>query len=129
MKIIAVNHITINVEDLEKSEQFYSNVMGLEKTGFIHMGDHTLTYFRLTDETRLELIRYLTPVKKADTAETDQKIYRHFCVETDDIDMVYQTCVNHGVLVRKTPSYVEKLKCSNMLIVDPNGVEIEIMQN
>ena len=128
MKIISLDHITINVENLEKSKAFYRDVLKLEEAGFIHMGDHTLTYFRLTSECRLELIEYLTPVNTAEVTETDQKIYRHFCLETDDLEQVFQDCKTHQITIRKSPSYVEKLSCSNMLITDPNGVEIEIIQ-
>ena len=33
MKITGLNHITINVVDLEKSEEFYKTVLGLEGKG------------------------------------------------------------------------------------------------
>ena len=128
MKIISLDHITINVEDLEKSVAFYRDVLKLEEAGFIDMGDHTLTYFRLTPECRLELIDYLTPVNTAHIENTDRRSYRHFCVETDDLNQVYEDCKTHQVLIRKEPSYVENLSASNILIVDPNGVEIEIIE-
>lgn len=128
MKILSIDHITINVTDLEKSERFYSNVLGLEKCGFLSMEDHTLTYFKLTEDTRLELIRYLTPTDQKAVSETNRGTYRHFCIETDDIRAVYENCKAHGVLVRKSPSYVEKLNGLTMLIVDPNNVEIELIQ-
>ncbi len=128
MKILAVNHITVNVKDLEASRAFYGGVLGLPEAGFIHMGDHTLTYFTLTPETRLELICYLTAEKEARPKETDLGIYRHFCVETDDIEGVAAACRAAGVPVTKEPGRVEALGCSTMLIKDPNGVEIEIIQ-
>lgn len=128
MKIVSLDHITINVSDLEKSKDFYANVLKLEEAGFIDMGDHTLTYFRLTKECRLELINYLTEEKTAQVSETNLNTYRHFCVETDNLEQVFQDCKAYQVFVRKEPSYVEKLSCSTMLIVDPNGVEMEIIQ-
>lgn len=128
MNILSIDHITINVSDLEKTKAFYADVLKLKEAGFIHMGDHTLTYYQLTKECRLELIQYLTEGKTAAVSETDRNIYRHFCLETDDIEQVYQDCLAHQVFIRKEPSYVEKLSCSTMLITDPNGVEIEIIQ-
>ncbi len=128
MNILSIDHITINVSDLEKSKEFYSNVLKLKETGFIHMGDHTLTYFQLTKECRLELIQYLTEVNTANVSETDRNTYRHFCLQTDDLNQVYQDCLANQVFIRKEPSYVEKLSCNTMLIVDPNGVELEIIQ-
>ncbi len=128
MNILAINHITINVKSLEKSKQFYRDVLQLKEAGFIDMGDHTLTYFQLTSECRLELIDYKTPVEEVSVTETNRGTYRHFCLETDDLSGFYDRCIAHNVMVRKTPSWEEKLSCQTMLIVDPNGAEIEIIQ-
>ena len=128
MNILSIDHITINVSDLEKTKAFYSDILKLKEAGFLDMGDHTLTYFQLTENCRLELIHYLTEVKTAHVSETDLNIYRHFCLETDDLNQVYQDCLEHQVFIRKEPSYIEKLSCSTMLSVDPNGVELEIIQ-
>ena len=128
MNILAINHITINVKDLEKTKAFFASVLKLPEAGFVDMGDHTLTYYQLTPDTRLELINYLTPQQEASVTETDLCIYRHFCLETDDIESVAADCRAAGVPIRKEPGWVEKLACSTMLITDPNGVEIEIIQ-
>ena len=128
MKILAINHITINVKDLEKTKAFCADVLKLPEAGFVHMGDHTLTYYQLTPDTRLELIDYLTEQKTASVTETDLCIYRHFCLETDDLEGVASDCRAAGVPIRKAPGWVENLQCSTMLITDPNGVEIEIIQ-
>ncbi len=128
MKILAINHITINVRDLEETKDFYANVLRLPEAGFIHMRDHTLTYYQLTPDTRLELIDYLTEQKEAHVTETDLCIYRHFCLETDDLESVAADCRAAGVPIRKEPGWVETLQCSTMLITDPNGIEIEIIQ-
>jgi len=128
MNILAVNHITINVSDLEKTKRFFSKVLKLPEAGFIHMGDHTLTYYQLTHETRLELIDYLEAQNKAKVTETDLCIYRHFCIETDDLEAVANDCREAGIPIRKEPGWVDRLACSTMLITDPNGIEIEIIQ-
>ena len=128
MKFSGLDHITVNVKNLEQSEKFYGDLLGLEKTGFIAMGDHTLTYFRLPREVRLELIDYADKAAAGDIKETDTGIYRHFCLVTDQLAELHALCVKQGIFVRKSPSYVEKLQARTMLITDPNGVEIEIIQ-
>ena len=35
MKIVGLNHITINVADLQKSREFYRIVLGLQESGFV----------------------------------------------------------------------------------------------
>jgi len=126
MKIIGINHITINVKDLEASKKFYHDILGLEQVGFINMGDHTLTYFGLPGNVRLELINYENKEPLKEHKETDIGTYRHFCLETDNLNELYETCKKNNVFVRNNPGYVEKLQYNTMLIVDPNGVEIEI---
>ena len=74
MKFSGLDHITVNVKNLEQSEKFYGDLLGLEKTGFIDMGDHTLTYFRLPREVRLELIDYADKAAAGDIKETDTGI-------------------------------------------------------
>ncbi len=128
VKITGLNHITVNVKDLEKSKAFYQDVLGLKEAGFIQMEDHTLTYFELPQGVRLELIDYENRETAPDVRETDIGIYRHFCLEADSLEEIHKICNEKKVFVRKTPSYVEKLGCETMLITDPNGVEIEIIQ-
>ena len=128
MKIVGLNHITINVADLQKSREFYRIVLGLQESGFVDMGDHTLTYFDLPQNVRLELIDYTGKAAKKDMRETDIGMYRHFCLETDDLEELRKICLEKGVFIRKEPSYVEKLACSTMLVTDPNGVEVEIIE-
>lgn len=128
MKITGLNHITINVVDLQASIEFYKNILGLQQNGFIDMGDHTLTYFALPQNVRLELIDYAQKDAKKEIKETDIGTYRHFCLEAEDLEEVEKVCKENGVVVRKSVSYVDKLSCKTMLVVDPNGVEIEIIE-
>ena len=128
MKVLNIDHIAINVSDLEKTKEFYRDIMGLDECGFIHMGDHTLTYFQLTANCRLELIHYLESKQIAHVSETDLNMYRHLCLETNDLEALFCICKKYQIQIRKEPSYVEKLSCKNMLIVDPNGVELEIIE-
>lgn len=128
MNIVGLDHVTVNVKDLEKSREFYSDVLKLKEAGFIHMGDHTLTYYDLPQGVRLELIDYKEKAVPDKIKETDAGIYRHFCLVSDQLDDVYETCCRNDIYVRKAPSYVEKLGCYAMLITDPNGVEIELIQ-
>ena len=60
MKMTGLDHITVNVKDLDRSKAFYGDVLGLKEAGFVQMGDHTLTYYELPQGVRLELIDYVT---------------------------------------------------------------------
>ncbi len=58
MKMTGLDHITVNVKDLDRSKAFYGDVLGLKEAGSVQMGDHTLTYYELPQGVRLELIDY-----------------------------------------------------------------------
>ena len=128
MKMTGLDHITVNVKDLDRSKAFYGDVLGLKEAGSVQMGDHTLTYYELPQGVRLELIDYEAKEEPKDIKETDTGTYRHVCLVAAQLDEVYSTCRNKGVSIRKAPSYVDQLGCRTMLITDPNGVEIEIIQ-
>ena len=126
MKLTGLNHITINVVDLAESVRYYETVFGLQQCGFTDMGDHTLTYFALPQGVLLELIDYETKDAPAPATATHVGMYRHFCLEADSLDELYERCLRYGGVVRSAPAYVERLGCTNILLEDPNGVEIEV---
>jgi lactoylglutathione lyase len=128
MKVLAIDHVTINCKDPKRTFCFYEEVLGLSKTGTpIDMGDHELFYYGLP-HSRLEIIRYKTDQPVLDTVKTSPGIWRHLALEVDDIDTVYRAGQKFGAQITVLPSYVEKLGKKTMLIIDPNGVEIEITQ-
>ena len=101
MKMTGLDHITVNVKDLDRSKAFYGDVLGLKEAGSVQMGDHTLTYYELPQGVRLELIDYEAKEEPKDIKETDTGTYRHFCLVAAQLDEVYSTCRNKGVSIRK----------------------------
>jgi catechol 2,3-dioxygenase-like lactoylglutathione lyase family enzyme len=126
MKVTAVDHITINCIDKEKSFRFYEDVLGLKRIETVDLGDHVLYYYALPG-IKLELIVYKTSQKELKTGNTDTGIYRHMALVVDEFEDLYQRCQDAGILINLAPSYIEGIKKKVMLIADPNGVEIEII--
>lgn len=127
MKIAAIDHITINCNDLENSYRFYENVFGFERLNDVDMGDHALHYYQLPGM-KLELIEYKTHQKNWKICNTDTGIYRHFALCTDDLQEIKRRCEIGGYGINLQPTYLTQIGKTVMLIVDPNGVEIEVMQ-
>ncbi len=127
MKLTKIDHITVNCNNLADSRKFYENVFDLKRLEDVDMGDHVLHYYQLPD-VRLELIEYKNPQKNWQTGNTDTGIYRHFAICTDDLQEVRRRCEIEGFGINLQPSYIAPIDKTVMLVVDPNGVEIEIIQ-
>lgn len=128
MKLIGIDHITINCRDIDKACLFYETVFGLSKLNVVDMGDHTLHYYQLPG-TKLELIAYKETQKSWETGNTDTGIYRHFAIMTDSLVEIREACVAHGGAINLEPTFIPQLEKTVMLIADPNGVEIELILN
>ncbi|MBQ9065362.1 MAG: VOC family protein [Blautia sp.] len=127
MQILTVDHITINLEKKEESFAFYENVFGLKKADEKNMGDHILHLYQLPGVI-LELIEYLDDQKTVHTEPKNKGVYRHFAVTVDDLGAFHDACVKAGYGINMEPEFVEGLGKTVMLIKDPNGVEIELIQ-
>ncbi|MDD6685114.1 MAG: VOC family protein [Lachnospiraceae bacterium] len=123
-----LDHVTINVKDMRKSEEFYAEVIGLQKLYNVDMGDHQIHYFSLGGDAMLELIQYDVPDGEAHLAVKTKGILRHLAIRTSQLDAIWERAKTAGVKVNCEPGYVEKLRFRNFLIEDPNGVELEILQ-
>ena len=126
--ITGIDHVTINMMDRDASFKFYEEVLGLKRLNEVDMGDHKLTYFFLNGVTRLELIEYYNDDPGQPQPSDGKGIYRHVALITDDIGEIFERCVKSGVEIMMEPTEVEKLEWAGMLIRDPNGVELEILQ-
>lgn len=128
MKIEAINHITINMKDIEKSLDFYGRVLGLEKLNEIHMGDHYIRYFALPGGVKLELLEYFYETKPAVYTEVDAGVYRHVAFDVDDIFKAAEELKAEGIKISEGPAYSDNLGCYFMLFEDPNGCQLEFTQ-
>lgn len=129
MKIVGVDHFTINVMSLDICIPFYQDTMQLEKMEQVDMGDHIIQYFKLDAHNTLELIqyKYLTSTVRANT--DCRGIYRHLAIQVEDLDDAFARISKHpDVMILMQPAYCERLKFKNFLFKDPNGVEIEMLE-
>lgn len=126
--IRGIDHITINVTDMQESMDFYENVIGLQKLEMIDMGDHIIQYFKMTESTRLELIWYERKIPAQPKESEEQGLYRHMAICVENIKELEKELLGKNVKITMKSSECPKLKCVNMLIEDPSGVEIEFLE-
>ena len=122
------DHITINVTDMKKSEDFYGKVLGLKQLDTVDMGDHELHYFQIPEGPRVELISYSDDFGEMHPNSKTAGIFRHLAFSVEDLDGLYAKAKDFGVKVLQEPALVEKLNFRNIIIQDPNGVELEFIE-
>ncbi len=128
IKVLTVDHITINCCKPQETFDFYESVLGLCRANTVDMGDHILHLYQLPGA-RLELIEYKNKQKLVHADNTDVGVYRHFAIKVDDLQEVKTRCKRTGYCINLEPTEIPQLNGQTvMLIVDPNGVEIEIIQ-
>lgn len=126
--VTGTDHIAINVISMEESILFYEKLLGQKKEEAIDMGDHVLQYFQLNGIFRLELIWYRYDTETAELPVNAKGIYRHLALSVENLEEFSLFLTHSGVTVKKTLEYCETLGFYNMLILDPNGIEIELVE-
>lgn len=114
-------HINIGSYDLSASENFYCNVLGMEKTfEFIKDGELYGFYAGAGNTTYVEVF-----IEESEIGDMPT-IIRHLCLEVEDLDAtIAEIRMNDWEITDK------KFGCDNSWqawITDPSGVEIELMQ-
>ena len=122
------DHITINVTDMKKSEDFYGRILGLKQLESVDMGDHELHYFEAENGTKVELISYTDDFGELHPHSKTKGLFRHLAFSCENVDELYKRLVENGIKCLTEPDDVPKLKFRNILVQDPNGVELEFIQ-
>lgn len=119
--IIALAHVCLFSQDLERTEAFYCGLLGLRRHFDFHKhGGLFGFYLQIADGQFLEVFA------SAAAGEVGRQRMQHLCLEVADIDALRRVLERGGVAV--TP---KKLGCDQSWqcwCKDPDGVDIEFQQ-
>ncbi len=124
MKIL---HAMIRVKNAQESIKFYSELLGLKKTHEIKLEDCVL-HFLKDDSADFEI--ELT--ENFDTPENGYQngnAFGHFAFETDNMDEFDKKFKAFGGEYLYEPFVMEEANSKIAFIKDPDGNEIEIIEN
>ena len=127
MMVQSIDHITINVKNLEASRAFYGELLGLAELSKVDMGDHFLTYYALPGGVKLELISYMSDTGDCTAGLLERGRFRHLALRVDDLETLAARLGDFGGRVLQPPRWVEQLGFTGMLAEDPNGCELEFL--
>ena len=120
--IKAIAHICIATKDLNKTERFYCDYLGLSKKfDFIQQGKRRGFYLQVNEHNFIEVFR-----TDAETSDEKEPRIWHFCLEVDNIDKAIEDIRKQGVSIPDKEMGADN--AWQTWLTDPNGVKIELHQ-
>ena len=131
IKIIELDHIVLNVGDIDRSLKFYTEVLGLkgERVDEFRTGKVSFPSVRITDQTIIDLFPSRDRASDS-SSERAVKNLNHFClvVGADSFSGIVDYLAENHVTVRQGPvsRWGAQGRASSVYFFDPDGNEIEI---
>ena len=131
INIIELDHIVLNVGEIERSLKFYTDVLGLkgERVDEFRAGKVGFPSVRINEQTIIDLF----PKKEAPAKEHREKIngnLNHFClvVGTEDFAGIVEYLADNQVTIREGPvsRWGAQGRATSVYFLDPDGNEVEI---
>ena len=117
----------ISVTDLQRSEQFYTQVMGLTVLDRIEIPEaKEIVLGSAESSSKLQLAQKTAQQGAIDHG--DEALWK-FYIYVDDINAVFQAAVDYGCEIEVTPTRLEKWPVTVAMIIEPDGYRIELLQS
>ena len=130
-KITALDHIVLNVGDIERALRFYTGVLGLagERVELFKAGKVGFPSVRINDATIIDLF----PGKTIDNRSVSEKVegnLNHLCLVVDagDFAGVIEDLKAKQIAIREGPvsRWGARGRGTSIYFLDPDGNEVEI---
>jgi catechol 2,3-dioxygenase-like lactoylglutathione lyase family enzyme len=115
MQVTYLDHVTVLITDVERSQRFYADVLGLREVPPPYTFDFVVIWFDLGGQ-----YLHLLHKPQADTISP-----RHFALGVDDAVAARERCRMNGLTIDET---VRIPNADRFFIRDPDGNRIELIQ-
>jgi catechol 2,3-dioxygenase-like lactoylglutathione lyase family enzyme len=131
IQITELDHIVLNVADIDRSLEFYRGVLGLsvERLEEFRSGKTGFPSVRINGETIIDLF----PAKRAGVSVPQQNFapnLNHFCmvIGAEDFSGIVPYLKEHGITVHEGPisRWGARGQATSVYFHDPDGNEIEL---
>jgi glyoxylase I family protein len=132
IKVTELDHIVLNVGDIQRSLKFYTDVLGLqaERLDEFKAGKVGFPSVRINGDTIIDLFPTRGVANADNQAEKRQGNLNHFCmvVERQDFSGIVDYLAGHGITVREGPisRWGARGRATSVYFLDPDGNEVEI---
>ena len=125
--ITGIGHIAVTCQDIDKSLDFYTRILGLPEAFRMNNDDGSLwmVYLKTGSDDFIELFTNGPP--PADIPQNASG-FKHLCLWVDDIEATVNDLKEKGLDVDPNGIKTGRSKCKQYFIADPDGLRIELMQ-
>lgn len=145
MRVLGVDHVSVTTADLDRSVQFYHDLLGIPVHGtgveespsvaaIVGVGRARFRYadLDLGHGHILELLQYLSPEGKPHRANVYDPGSGHIAFRVDDLEAVLARLKKAGVEARSKPVLLEEPAWWSgarvVYLTDPDGVTVELVE-
>jgi lactoylglutathione lyase len=121
-----VAQFCISVTDLERSEDYYTNVLGLQVQQRIEIPDAREIVLGSADSDGSIQLAQKTD-QQGPIDHGDGALWK-FYIYSDDIQSIYDAALAWGSECPTAPTRLDEWKVSIAFIIDPDGYRIELVQ-
>lgn len=131
IKITELDHIVLNVADIDRSLAFYTGVLGLqgERVEEFRAGKVGFPSVRINVETIIDLFPAQAAAHPAAGVKNSGNL-NHFClvVEAADFAGIREHLAGHRITIREGPvaRWGARGRATSVYFLDPDGNEVEI---
>jgi lactoylglutathione lyase len=123
---IHISGFGINVDDLDRSAEFYTKALGLQEKMKLDLGEmHEVMVAGEGDRPSIILVKHAERTSAPKPGSGFEKIV----LVTDDVDALHERVVANGGASEKAPWNIEKMGIRVALVRDPDGYVIELIQH
>ena len=122
---IHISGFGINVDDLDRSAEFYTKALGLQEKMKLDLGElHEVMVAGDGDRPAILLVKHAERTKAPEPGSGFEKIV----LATDDVDALHDRVAANGGTSEKAPWNIEKMRMRVALVRDPDGYLIELIE-
>ena len=132
IKISELDHIVLNVGDIERSLKFYTGVMGLkaERLDEFRTGKVGFPSVRINADTIIDLFPSQERQSRDNVGEKTAGNLNHFCmvIGKEDFSGIIDYLKENRIVIREGPvsRWGARGRATSVYFLDPDGNEIEI---
>ena len=132
INITELDHIVLNVSDIERSLNFYTETMGLkpERLDEFRAGTVRFPSVRINADTVIDLFPIEGGRGKQNDAEKTAGNLNHFCmvIGKEDFSGIIEYLKENRIMIREGPvsRWGARGRATSVYFLDPDGNEIEI---